>query len=547
MFAVLLLAVVLQKPPKPPSPPADATAAKLGTISGKVTAADTGAPLKRAQVTIRSVANYGNTFSATTDDAGLYELKNLDPGRYSALAAKPGYVSGPRIQRSSDNLDNLVTVDEDQQVKDINFNLQRGGVISGKLADSDGEPVAGVSVQVLRRYYNNQGRPEAVSIQMVRSNDRGEYRVYDLPPGRYYVASGQPPQTAGQAAPPPTPYGRAYYPSVASFAEAQAVVLAPGGETNGINFMVPDGAFYAVSGTVVDPRGGNPSTFWVNGFSGGGTTGNFYTQAKADGSFRLSNVPPGHYEINAGGPGRGAVVRNVEVINGDVVGVTLNLGSGTTIKGQLRAEGGALPQGLRIFGNRLNANGSSVATIVADPAADGTFTIENVQAGNYVMQIMPNAPGNSSPPFFVSATTLQSVPQPESEFSVTEGSGPLELSVVLDFAGGAVSGNVVDQDGKPIQRTPVVALSGDLEMRKHRRFFIVAFTNSKGAFKAASIVPGDYLLLVWPGNPNQLMDPDIFSQVAKYAESITIEKSGSVSKDLKLSPELRALAQQLSQ
>jgi hypothetical protein len=220
------------------------------------------------------------------------------------------------------------------------------------------------------------------------------------------------------------------------------ISASPPAASNGINFTLPDGAFYPVAGIITDPSGKNPSTFYPNAYSADGGGQSFFAQAKADGAFNFANVPPGHYDLLAGAPGV-TVGRSFDVINADVTGLTVNLGSGTTIKGQLVAQGGALPPTVRVFLSRNPPSNSGASGGYAESAADG-----------------------------------------------------LDLSVVLDFNGGTIACNALDPDGQPLKGSGVMLLSADAEKRTNTRYFKLGFTDSKGSFKFQSVIPGDYLMLL---------------------------------------------------
>ena len=63
------------------------------------------------------------------------------------------------------------------------------GSIAGTISDEEGEPVAGVSVQAMSKVFN-QGKSALQARGSAKTDDRGNYRLYDLPPGRYYVQAG---------------------------------------------------------------------------------------------------------------------------------------------------------------------------------------------------------------------------------------------------------------------------------------------------------------------------------------------------------------------
>src|SRR5580658_6504880 len=148
MPLLILLLLALQAEPAQPNPRA--------IVRGKVTALESGSPLKRAQVVIRSERQQNETFVATSDATGAFQI-TLEPGRYRATAIKAGFVTrGYGAKPTSQNSDVLDL--RAGSVEDADFSLIRGGVISGAITDEDGAPLPGVRVQALSKQYDLQGQ-----------------------------------------------------------------------------------------------------------------------------------------------------------------------------------------------------------------------------------------------------------------------------------------------------------------------------------------------------------------------------------------------------
>jgi Carboxypeptidase regulatory-like domain len=64
-----------------------------GVISGRIVAADTGKPLRRARITANAPELGGETPSTSTSVEGRYELKDLPAGRYAIRVTRSGYLS----------------------------------------------------------------------------------------------------------------------------------------------------------------------------------------------------------------------------------------------------------------------------------------------------------------------------------------------------------------------------------------------------------------------------------------------------------------------
>ena len=70
----------------------------------------------------------------------------------------------------------------------IDLRLTRGGVITGRVGDEDGEPLARALITV-QRYQYVRGERQLQPAGGDQTDDRGQYRVFGLPPGDYYVSA----------------------------------------------------------------------------------------------------------------------------------------------------------------------------------------------------------------------------------------------------------------------------------------------------------------------------------------------------------------------
>src|SRR5215831_4605829 len=62
------------------------------------------------------------------------------------------------------------------------------GSISGQVVDAERHPVAAAAVDALKLVERN-GMTELISVERVQTNERGEYRLFWLDPGSYYVCA----------------------------------------------------------------------------------------------------------------------------------------------------------------------------------------------------------------------------------------------------------------------------------------------------------------------------------------------------------------------
>src|SRR5688572_27322313 len=168
--------------------------AGTASIRGRVVNATTGTPVRRATVSAAYVNENGRSEGARngqTDDNGAFEFRGLAAGRWTLRASKSGYIEQQFGQRSAFATTDPIVLDEGQQFV-ADFRLSRGGAITGRVVDEFGDPLAGANVTALRVQSTAQGIRTTRTGTSVPSDDNGAYRIYNLPPGQYYVSLNDP-------------------------------------------------------------------------------------------------------------------------------------------------------------------------------------------------------------------------------------------------------------------------------------------------------------------------------------------------------------------
>ena len=277
-------------------------------VEGAVYSAKTGEPLKKAQVQMMKVsANSPLQFGAVTDAAGHFIIENLEPGPYTLCRGRTGYVrdilrrEGPR---SGGDYAHLI---KGQHLKDIALKLQVQGVITGRVVDEDGEPQAGVTIQASRFNYMD-GKKTMMPNVAGGTDDRGEYRIYGVDAGKYYVVANfrensrfMMPEVRNDKG-EQTSYAPTYYPGALSISEASLVEVTPGSEIVGIDFRLIKTRSLKVSGKVQLPANGRPAGIMMapNDDSNGPSWEQIMqTMTDPQGNFTLRGVRPGNYSLSA--------------------------------------------------------------------------------------------------------------------------------------------------------------------------------------------------------------------------------------------------------
>jgi hypothetical protein len=169
--------------------PAAATTVATATVRGRIVRADTGAPLGGARVWL--TATSGRSPAPTTSDRdGGFELAGVPGGSFRLSASKTGYVTMQFGQQRAQQPGQLIDVTEGQVVESSQVRLPRSGVVTGQMLDGHGDPVIGAAVQLLRPEFAGGRRRLIGGIAATDLTDeRGEFRIYGIPPGSYVFQS----------------------------------------------------------------------------------------------------------------------------------------------------------------------------------------------------------------------------------------------------------------------------------------------------------------------------------------------------------------------
>ena len=534
------------------------------TLRGHVYARATGAPLKRAQLTLVPAARPADRAEATTDEQGAYEFRNLEHGSYTLRCTRNGYVRVSYGQKGPNQPPVHLTVRPGQELKDLDFQLIRGGVISGRVVDEEGEPLSRVRVLVLARQYM-RGQVRLIPRGMDSSDDRGEYRAFDLSPGRYYVQAVL--QSVGNQDSGIAPV---FYPNALRAEDAQRISVGEGGEAPRVDIRMEKVPTFHVSGKVLDLVTGRPVTSGVVTVQAeDAARGMFFSfdQIRGGGSFRLAGLLPGRYRLLAfverpgSGPGRLAIVKPFDLRDANIKNMVVTVGPGVTVRGRIVAEGGEVSaDGLRAMlvakaGNSPLPFGSGNSLVNEDL----TFEFPNVQPGEYDINVSPPqnpqdmaAAGSEGPPqntsFYVSEVSANGKNVVEQGLTINENAPVSDLEVVLDFTGGTATGLLRDEDEQPISGVRVALLSTDPEKRSSERYFRSGAADQDGQFKISAIIPGNYLLLAWPeSNVARVRDPELFAQLEEHAVSVTVDKSATVQRNLTLTEDIQTIVRNFVQ
>ncbi|MBI4886160.1 MAG: carboxypeptidase regulatory-like domain-containing protein [Acidobacteria bacterium] len=488
--------------------------AGTSVIRGRIMTADTGTAIRRAQV--RAVSG-SDTRLVTTDAQGTFEFRDLPAGRWELSASKAGYVTMRFGQRRALEAGRPIEVADGQLVDRINLSLPRGAAITGRVFDEFGDPVAGARVQAMR-YQLVQGSrrlsPVGVTAQ---SDDTGAFRLYGLMPGDYYVSAilrALPFDVSEDGG----GYAPTYYPGTGSVTEAQVIPLAVSQEAS-ITFALMPVRTARVAGSVVNSMGaplagGMVVLVGAEGLGPGPVMFGAGNRIRPDGSFLLTNVAPGSYNLTAtsggpgpfGGPGGGAGGAAeiemgsipVAVAGEDLAGITLVTSRGATLSGIVGATQGSTGKiqasDLQIVAQPVSPERGVGPGGGARPArveSDGTFTLTNL-FGRRMIRINGLPADWMLDGVFAGGTDVTDTPI---DFGPNE--QLTDVQIVVTDRVTQVAGTVTGRDGKPTREfTVVVFPDEETKWAAPSRYLRTARPDQDGLFKIRALPPGAGYLAV---------------------------------------------------
>ena len=276
-------------------PPGQSKPKGTSALRGRVLAADSNQPLRKATV-IAFSDTVRLTWATLTDADGRYELKGLPAGQYAVSATKVNYTWVARGSDKALGIGAPVTVVDGQAIDGLDLKLQRAGVITGRILDEFNEPVSGVQVAVLR-LQSVQGKRRLVFGRSTTTNDIGEFRLFGLPPGEWYLEASLN-SVEWRDRSERSVYVETYYPGTGNLAEARKLTIVPGQVLSTLAMTLRPVRAARISGIAYDSQGLPLPQANVIAISALTIVG-AQTQAGVDGSFVLGAVPPGEYTLRA--------------------------------------------------------------------------------------------------------------------------------------------------------------------------------------------------------------------------------------------------------
>jgi protocatechuate 3,4-dioxygenase beta subunit len=486
--------------------------AALCTVSGQVLTAAEGAPLKSSRVVLlqEGAGSHPQAFAANTDGDGRFEIKKITPGQYRFIASHTGYVA-QQYKAKAVGRGALLTLTPGQEVNDGLFRLVRAAVVTGRVVDESGEPMARVGVTALRKLTAEEkedwgpqaGKQEFMASNAALTDDRGEYRIFGLKPGEYYVkaAESDMPAFFGMSGEDDSmswslraalgnQYAPVFYPGVLQVDQAQPVALGPGDEVEA-DFAMRHVKTVEVAGRVIAADGKPATHAYVQMYvpETVSWTDELGASTSAKGDFSIKGVPPGSNILSAQESDediRRMTRQKLEVGNDNIDSLVIVFGKGTNISGRIVSVSPGVNALDRIRIQLEPTSDTDTAGFgFAQVKRDGSFEITEIADGNYALRVYGIDQG-----WYVKSARLGAEDVLQKGLEAERGPSSGALEIVLSSGSAQLDGAVTEND-KPIAGAEV-RVKPDPETPYNRMRSKSASTDQNGHFVFATVPPGKY-------------------------------------------------------
>lgn len=471
-----------QAPPRDAAP-RSAENNGTGVIRGRVITEGTGEPLPRFTVYAYQVRTSDSSFaypgmpstlSAISSDTGEFEIRGVPEGRYLLAAQvpreRPQFLFTTYGSRRPFDRGTTIDVAEGAVVRDIELRIGRAGVISGRVVNELGEPVAYVSVSALLR---RAGTESGSAGPPRETDDLGRFRLFGLAPGEYIIKAE--PGDYGTANPfdktTERRYVPAFYPSALAPEEAQPLTVEAGQEVADVEIGLRRTRTYRVSGAVLSARGDRFSRSVGVSYSRTGSHSWGGNSTLPDGTFAVSALAPGEYTFVASSEEFGRADGDPEVsppitiqVNQDVTDLVLQTKRGSRVNGRVTIEEGAkVPDaGLEIQLIQPEPTGMILfsATRSATVRPDGTFTLPRV-FGKVLFRL------NALPAHMLKSVSYKGDDITDIPMELPDVADARDLTMTVSNRGAAITGTVTDQKGLPVSDAVILLFAADQKRWAH--------------------------------------------------------------------------------
>ncbi len=547
ILAALALAVPLAAQTVPEDPPPAAV------VEGSVINIQNSRMIPRATVTLLHLKGTGSK-SQRADGSGHFLFRNVEPGIYRLMAERQGFFSDEHKRE----YEPLFEVAAGDHVRNIPVRLMPAAVVSGEVLDEYNDPVQDAEIRLLAV----QMRLGEMSLRVAgkaMTDDRGEYRIAGLHPGKYYVVveykskalstlksivetvnalqsmadkQGHSTKIEMPAVPDPAyTFASLFFPSTSDFLQAQSLKLNPGDEI-AANFLLISAPVVSIRGKVVNGMTGGPApsasvaAFWTPYMQGDGIPAQ---ASKQDGTFEVRGLAPGTYTVRATFMDDKLAFegeQTVEVGNEGAQNVQIAALPDFAAAGHVTIEGAPKNPIARVL---IEFAGAGMMARVRASASYPEFTFET--------QFRPERryyarARNLPEDFYLKSISISGHDLPPNNVVVSGARGDIEI--VVSAAGAHIEGTLFDAKEEPTRGS--ILLVPDVPEPGPPDFYQRTSADSKGKFTLRGVAPGSYRLLALESVnlDSEINDPDFLRTIGNRGQALTVEENKQYTVALKL-------------
>jgi len=511
-------------------------------LEGSVLSAATGEPLRKTTLTLhingaasgRNVFQAQPTYTVISDVTGKFEFANVEPGDYQLTARHDGFADVRLGNTGSGRKAEPILFNRGDRKTNFTVKLTPYGALSGVTLDEDGDPIRNLRVSAMAWRYTTNGR-ELVDVRSAQSNDLGEYRIFDLPAGHYFVKINpaqfnfdRDARTASES------YAAVFYPGVVQVTQAIPQDLAPGQQLRGLTFNLRKVHAASISGKVIAPPDATNISAGRMIYSEGSSSSTSGDTDRKTGKFTFPSVPPGSIFLT------GSYVQNgqrydtllpLEVGYTDIDGIELRPVPPSDVAGQISvADDPAIDVthiDISLHGASSGHQESSASPTIR---SDGTFTLHRITPGIYRVS------ADHTQTLYVKSVRFGLIDATDTPLDLSAGIPPRsELAIVLGADGGELAGTVVNGKAEPAADA-VVTLVPTGTTRRSRSYFRTANADAAGHFTLRGLAPGSYRIIAWDHvDANAVFyDPEFLRPYEGAGQNLEIQPKGKHTAELKL-------------
>jgi len=531
----------------------------------------------------------GPAQAVTTTSDGRFLFENLKPGTYSLKAMLGGYAPTEYGQRGPNGRGMNITLKSGQKLQGISLTMTPGGTITGRATDDNGEPLIRALIQAQKLIYQERGR-SLVTTQAVYTDDRGDYRLFWLPAGQYYIsATPSDDRMRTMTALMPSPNGttttapltanmvlsaardmglgpiyglpsglkvngqslsngdvieeaavQVFYPAATDLSTATSVEVRPGVIISGIDIRTKPARVYQIRGRVISGSGRPVSAteiILVPRNSQAAPQSTRVPQAPNSPVFEIAGVLPGSYYLMVTateGPGMPVVgLSSIDVQASSLDNVIVTASPPFSIQGHI-SRGSTIsstsaPQNnvLRVE-PQLTGLSNALTLGTSLPLRQDNFIVPISVSADYRVSV--STPVNS----YVQSIRFGGQDVLRDGLHIDGATGET-LEIVVSPNAGRLEGNV-SQDRQKFANATVV-LVPSTSLRQQTSLYQTTQTNVEGHFTFESIPPGSYKLFAWEDvEPLAWFDADFIRTFENRGTEILIRESAKESVEIALIP-----------